>query len=161
MPFHFALTSIPAVLFAKASTTTTKGSPATFYIILVLLVGVYFFYLRPRRQKLLQRQAAMKAPTEIQAGDTVITSSGIIGRVLSIDGDRATVEIAPDTVVEFDRASLGRRLEPTTPEAEQQWASLIEDDPATAAPNAHEVPSTDEDPKQATRPEDEPRGDGQ
>jgi preprotein translocase subunit YajC len=158
MPFFFALTTAPAVLFAKTS-TTTKGNPATFYIILVLLVGVYFFYLRPRRQKLLQRQAAMKAPTEIQAGDTVITSSGIIGRVLSIDGDRATVEIAPDTVVEFDRASLGRRLEPASPETEP-WASLIEDDPSAATGHVHDDSSA-EDPEHVVRPDDEPHGDGQ
>jgi preprotein translocase subunit YajC len=148
MPLLFAFSSVPAVLFAKAA-TTSKGSPASFYFVLILLVGVYFFYLRPRRQKLLQRQAAMKAPVEIQAGDTVITSSGIIGRVLSIDGDRATVEIAPDTVVEFDRSALGRRLEPAAPEGDQ-WASLVEDAPADPAGHGVDRPSAGE------RPDDEP-----
>jgi preprotein translocase subunit YajC len=143
MFLQLALISTPAAVFAK---TASKSSGVGFYVVLLVLVAVYFFYLRPRRQKLLARQAAAKGdgPTEIKAGDTVLTTSGIIGRVLSIDGDRASVEIAPDTVVEIHRSALGRRLDPEAPDEGNRWASLVdgEHDPTDAAESTPDTPDT-------------------
>jgi preprotein translocase subunit YajC len=127
-------------LFAAAKSSSSGG--AGFYIILLLLVAVYFFYLRPRRAKMLARQKAESgagAP-EIQAGDSVVMTSGIIGRVLSIDGDRASVEIAQDTVVEIQRAALGRRLEPVVPDESDRWASLADHDPEGKTEASHDTP---------------------
>jgi preprotein translocase subunit YajC len=83
-----------------------------------------------------QQQGGATARTEIAAGDTVVTASGIIGRVLSVDGDRASVEIAPDTVVEFHRSTLGRRLDPEPPDEQDRWASLTNEGDDHGAQNS-------------------------
>jgi preprotein translocase subunit YajC len=157
MSFHFDHSAGAYALLAATKTTTSNKGSLNFFIFLILIVGVYFFYLRPRRARMLARQAAANpaaAPTEITAGDTVLTTSGIIGRVLSIDGDRASVEVAPDTVVEFHRTALGRRLDLPGPHEEDRWASLIEE-------NAPETKwSSTTSPSDASDTEDTPTDDG-
>jgi hypothetical protein len=43
-------------------------------------------------------------------GDEVMLTSGIIGRVTTIDGDRATIEIAPEIEVEVVVRAIGQVL---------------------------------------------------
>jgi preprotein translocase subunit YajC len=132
-----------------ASKSTSSGS-SSIYFLLIIFVAVYFFYLRPRRAKMLAQQRAAKeaaAPAEIAAGDTVVMTSGIIGRVLSVDGDRASVEIAPDTVIEIQRTALGRRLEPDAPDEDERWATLTDGASGSDAPTeiVHDDPETKDD----------------
>ena len=146
-----------ALLLAATKTAAKSSSGPQVYFILILFVGFYFFYLRPRRAKMLARQAALRgdAPAEIQPGDTILTTSGIIGHVLSIDGDRASVEVAPDTVIEIHRTALGRRLDPEAPDEGDRWASLVDEGGDPPADVAESPTSTDN-----TGTEDQPHDDG-
>jgi len=133
------------LLVAASKTNSSSGS---IYFILIIFAAVYFFYLRPRRAKMLaQRAGTQTPPVEIQAGDTVVMTSGIIGRVLSIDGDRATVEIAPDTGIEIQRTALGRRVDPDAPDESERWASLTESASGPDAPTeiVHDEPENKSD----------------
>jgi preprotein translocase subunit YajC len=139
MLLDFANDHTTPLIVAATTKTSSSGGSTTIFLFLILFIAFYFFYLRPRRAKILAAQRAnpqSAGPAEIVAGDTVLTASGIIGRVLTIDGDRASVEIAPDTVIEFSRNSLGRRLDPAAPDEDDRWASLIEEpSPPDAAPH--------------------------
>lgn len=131
---------VQSVLLAATSKSNSSGS---IYFILILFAAVYFFYLRPRRAKMLAQRAGTQAPVEIAPGDTVVMTSGIIGRVLSIDGDRASVEIAPDTVIEIQRTALGRRIDPDAPDESERWASLTESSgPDAPTEIVHDDPET-------------------
>jgi preprotein translocase subunit YajC len=57
-----------------------------------LLVILYFLILRPQQQRAKQHQAMVKS---LRRGDTVITSGGLMGRVIKVvDDDQIEVEIA-------------------------------------------------------------------
>lgn len=80
-------------------------------LLFVLLFGaMYFFWLRPQRRKLQQRQADQIR--SIDVGDEVVTQSGIVGTIVGIDDDRAQIQVSQDVVLTVVRAAIGRRVEP-------------------------------------------------
>lgn len=111
-------------ILAAAAAKKSSGSPA-FLIFLILLFAVYFLWLRPQRQKLRASQTQRSAP---EVGDEVVTASGIIGRLVEIDGDRAKVEVGPGQFLTILRTALGRRLEPVVPESADDDISSEHDD---------------------------------
>lgn len=82
------------LIFATTATTATTGS---FLMTLVpmafLFVVGYFFLIRPQKKREKEVQAMRSG---IQVGDEVITSSGIIGRVVSIKEDSVVIETGTD-----------------------------------------------------------------
>jgi preprotein translocase subunit YajC len=99
------------VLASTSSKTTTKSSSSSLSLLLLVGFGLvlYLLVLRPRSQRMRKAQA-QKSTAGI--GDEVMLSSGIIGRVTSIEGDRATVEIAPEIEVEVVRRAISQVLNP-------------------------------------------------
>jgi preprotein translocase subunit YajC len=88
-----------------------KKSPNSSFtlIFFVLLFGVgYMFLIRPQRQR---RQRQQQVNKQISVGDTVMLSSGIIGRVEGFVGDRARIEIAPGLVIEVMRQAVSQRVD--------------------------------------------------
>lgn len=110
---HVGVTVHGLVLAASASTTTTaapkKSGSTSNELILFAVLGliVYFLVLRPRTQRT-RRMQQQKRTAEI--GDEVMLTSGIIGRVTSIEGDRASIEIAPEIEVEVVTRAIGQVL---------------------------------------------------
>jgi preprotein translocase subunit YajC len=112
------------VLATTTAKTTSKTSP-DFYIFIVLLFAVYFLWLRPQRKKLRATQQQRSAP---DIGDDVVTAAGIIGRVVSVEGDRAEVEVAPGQYLTILRSALGRRLDPIIPGSADDDMDLADHD---------------------------------
>jgi preprotein translocase subunit YajC len=117
---HVGVTVHGLILASSTVTTTTaapkKTSTSSEFLIFIVIIGIaYFLFLRPRSQKMkraqLQRQAA-------NIGDEVMLTSGIIGRVTSIEGDRASVEIAPEIEVEVVMRAIGQVLAPADSDAD-------------------------------------------
>lgn len=80
----------------------------------LILLFFWIFLIRPQQRR--QREvAAMQSA--IGVGDKVMLTSGIFGTVVSLDDDRATVELAPGAVVEVMRAAIGRVDGPTAEQA--------------------------------------------
>ena len=76
--------------------------------IVVLMLLAYLVYLRPARKRA-QEVSAMQQ--SLSAGDDVMLTSGIFGRVQSVLGDddaTVTVEISPGVVVTVHRGAIGR-----------------------------------------------------
>ena len=72
-------------------------------VMLLIFVVFYFFMIRPqtKKQKEIQRQReAMKA------GDKVVTSGGIYGKVKDIKDKTVTVEIADNVRITVDKNSV-------------------------------------------------------
>jgi preprotein translocase subunit YajC len=103
--------SVHGLILASTSTTTAPkktGSTSTEFLFLaIIFVGVYFLFLRPRSQRMRRTQQQKQAAS---IGDEVMLTSGIIGRVTSIDGDRASIEIAPEIEVEVVSRAIGQVL---------------------------------------------------
>ena len=90
---------------------TTKKTSSSSSATLLLLIGfglvVYLFVLRPRNRKM---RATQQQNQGAGVGDEVMMASGIIGRVTSIEGDRAMLEIAPDIEIEIVRRAISTVL---------------------------------------------------
>jgi preprotein translocase subunit YajC len=74
----------------------------------LLLLG--FLFLNQRRRT---REMAALQDT-LTVGDQVLTSSGIHARIAGLDGEVATLEVAPDVLIRFDRRAVMRRLDDAT-----------------------------------------------
>ena len=82
---------------------------------LVLLLGVmYFVLIRPQQQRVKAQRALI---TSLSVGDEVTTIGGVLGRIVTIDDETATVETTPGTILRFRRSAIAARTaqsEPTT-----------------------------------------------
>ncbi len=78
-------------------------------ILFAVLIGFMFFSSRKAR-KTQQQKASFQA--ELEAGQEVLTASGLLGTVVSVDGDIVTLEHAPGSVTTWVRAAIARAYEP-------------------------------------------------
>jgi preprotein translocase subunit YajC len=84
-----------------------SGGPLSFLILLVPL-ALLFLLMRGQRKRMAEQQAIQRS---VAAGDEVLTTSGIFGRVVDVeDDDTLWVEIAPGTRVRMVRGGIARRL---------------------------------------------------
>lgn len=73
-------------------------------IMIVALIAVfYLFIIRPQSQKTKQEEAYRKG---LQKGDRVMTAGGIHGTIMNVNGNQATIEIAKDTTIKVQLATL-------------------------------------------------------
>lgn len=63
----------------------------TILLVVVMFAVIYFFFLRPKKK---QEQAANELYNNLRVGDEVTTTDGIIGEIVSIKGETATIETA-------------------------------------------------------------------
>ncbi|KRE37064.1 preprotein translocase subunit YajC [Janibacter sp. Soil728] len=88
-----------------------QGSQTASLLLLLLplvLIGFMLWSAR-RRQRTMAQFAA-----SLQVGDEVFTTSGILGRIIELDDERARLEVAPGTVLTFDRRAIGMKVEAPT-----------------------------------------------
>ena len=65
-------------------------------IMVVVMVGIfYFFIIRPESKK---KKKLAEMRNSLMVGDTITTIGGILGKVVSIDGDKITFETSEDRV---------------------------------------------------------------
>ena len=74
-----------------------------FLPIILMFVLLYFLMIRPQ----MKRAKETKAMTEaLQKGDEVITAGGVIGRITRISDAYIGLEIAPNTEINVQKASV-------------------------------------------------------
>ncbi len=56
----------------------------------------------------------------LHEGDEVMTTSGILGTINSMDGDVLQVEVAPGVELRVVKGAIARRMEPETAPAERR-----------------------------------------
>ena len=83
--------------------------------LLILLGIMYFLLIRPQQQRVKAQRALVSA---LEVGDEVATIGGILGRIVTIDDEIATVETTPGTILRVRRAAIAARTtdagEPST-----------------------------------------------
>jgi preprotein translocase subunit YajC len=79
-------------LQAAASPNSWMG-----FLPIVLIFGIFYFLLFLPMQK--QRKQTQKMLATLQNGNTVVTSGGIVGTIVAIDGDETLVlRVKPDNI---------------------------------------------------------------
>jgi preprotein translocase subunit YajC len=78
---------------------------------LVLMVGAFYLLLwRPQQRRIAMVRALQD---QVQAGDDILTTSGVYGRVVRLGESDAEIEIAPGTVIRVARGAIGQVLTET------------------------------------------------
>lgn len=101
----------PIALFLQsapgASNPLIQGLP------IILIFGIFYFLLFLPMQK--QKKAQKKMLEDLKTGDLVLTTGGIIGNIISIDGDAIIVRVKPDNLkLQFARSAVSSLI-PTEP----------------------------------------------
>lgn len=81
---------------------------SSFGMMAVILAIFYFLLIRPQQKEAKEHQALLAA---LQKGDLVVTSSGLHGRVFSVEDDEVVVEIAEKVRVTIDKSAVKRKLD--------------------------------------------------
>ena len=80
------------------------GGPGSTMVMFGLMFAImYFLLIRPQAQEKKKLESAIG---KLQKGDKVVTTSGIIATVVSIDKSRALLRISEDVKVEFLRSAI-------------------------------------------------------
>ncbi|MES1261544.1 MAG: preprotein translocase subunit YajC [Acidobacteriota bacterium] len=100
MPFSFVL-----LLQQQPSNSLVLFAP---YILIAL---VFYFLLFMPMQKQKKKQAQMLAG--IKAGDSVVTTGGIVGTVTAVDSDTIVLRVKPDNLkLQFARSAVNSIVPP-------------------------------------------------
>ena len=75
---------------------------------MVIVLIAFMFWSQRRRQN-----AVAQLQESLNVGDDVCTTSGMFGRITALDEVMATLEIAPGTVVRFDRRAIATKVDVT------------------------------------------------
>jgi preprotein translocase subunit YajC len=98
------------VLFSLFLQQSPSNSIALFAPYVLIGVVFYFLLFMPM-QKQKKRQAQMLS--ELKSGDSVVTSSGIMGTITAVDGDTIILRVKPDNLkLQFARSSVSTLVPP-------------------------------------------------
>lgn len=99
-----ALTLAPVAALAQDA-AAPQGSPlASMLPMLLIFVVFYFLLIRPQQKKFKEHNVLL---SNLKKGDSVVTSGGILGKVVEADKDGiTTVEIANGVQVRVTKSSI-------------------------------------------------------
>ena len=79
------------------------------------MIGIFilfwFLMVRPQQKKMKEHKAMLDA---LQKGDEIVTSGGMLGRVVKLTDEYVTLDVASNTEVVIQRAAVGIKLEKGT-----------------------------------------------
>ncbi len=93
--------------FAQAAGAATGGGPQDMLIQFLPLIGLvvlfYFLMIRPQQQRMKNHQAMLAA---VKRGDTVVLSSGMIGKIVRVEDKEVGVEVATGVTVKVVKSMI-------------------------------------------------------
>ncbi|MBV9510687.1 MAG: preprotein translocase subunit YajC [Caulobacteraceae bacterium] len=98
--------STPA-LAQTAGAAAAGGGPMDllqFAPIVLIIIAFYFLLIRPQQQRAKAHQATIAA---VKRGDTVVLSSGLIGKIVRVEDAEVGVEIAQGVTVKVVKSMIG------------------------------------------------------
>ena len=75
--------------------------------ILLMFVVIYFFMIRPQTKKNKEQQRFI---SDMQKGDEVVTSSGIVGRINKMDGNIVHLQVDNKTFIRVLKSSVSKEM---------------------------------------------------
>jgi preprotein translocase subunit YajC len=93
--------------FAQAAAGPASDMPAylQFVPFVAIIAIMYFLVIRPQQQRLKAHQELIAG---VKRGDVVVTSGGIIGKVIKVmENDEVLVEIAEDVRIRVVKSTIG------------------------------------------------------
>ncbi len=112
--------AVPAAAAGSGSSGSGGASAAgggllNIGMIVVMFVVFYFFVMRPQSKRAKEHTAFL---TNLKPNDRIVLRSGIFGKLVSLDGDSAKVEIADRVVIKVFKSQIAG--------AESQAADVVD-----------------------------------
>lgn len=105
MPYDAILMGL---LLATDETTDSSGSLLGLLLPLVIFGGLFYVALiLPQRRRQRQMQELRDS---VAVGDQIRTIGGILGRVIGIDGDEATIDVGGGTTLNLTVRAIAEKL---------------------------------------------------
>ena len=100
--------------------STPSGSPlgGTLFLFLPMIAIFYFLLFLPMQR---QKKQTAKMLAGLQNGDTVVTSGGIVGTIMTLDDDTLVLRVKPDNIkIQMARSSVSSLVSsPSTSEVKK------------------------------------------
>ncbi|NLY23478.1 MAG: preprotein translocase subunit YajC [Bacteroidales bacterium] len=90
-------------ILLQAAPGGMSGMGSTLLMMVAIIAVFYFFMIRPQQKKQKEIQKSREA---MKAGDKVVTSGGIHGRIKEVGDTWLLVEVADGVKLKFDKASV-------------------------------------------------------
>lgn len=88
-------------------TAPTPTGPSGFLIqimpFILIMVIFYFLLIRPQNKRMKEHRAMLD---EVKRGDTVVTTGGLIGKIMKVDEDELTLDLGNSQKVKVVRTML-------------------------------------------------------
>jgi len=99
--------------FAEGTTKASAGqfNYVSFLPMVIIFVLFWFLLIRPQQKKAKTHNQML---TELQKGDEVITSSGILGRISKIEDQFILLEVANNVIITVQKSTVGAKVEKGT-----------------------------------------------
>jgi len=88
---------------APAAGTSGLGSLGTLLPLILIFVVFYFFMIRPQNKK---QKEVQKARAALKAGDRVLTSGGIYGKIKEVKDDSFVIEISENVRIRVEKSAV-------------------------------------------------------
>jgi len=106
--FSVMLLSMLFATTAFAEASATQGSGLSSILMLVAFFAiVYFLLMRPQMKR---NKEQRKMLSEIAKGDEVITTGGIVGKIVKVGENYTEIQIAENTVIKIQKNAISTAL---------------------------------------------------
>jgi preprotein translocase subunit YajC len=89
--------------YAQAAGGASGGGFSQILILVVFVAIFYFMLIRPQQKRMKDQQAML---SKLTAGEEVVTSGGILGRITEVGEVFITLEIAPNVRIHIQRNQI-------------------------------------------------------
>ena len=89
--------------WAQAGGAGPAGPQFTFVLMLLMIGAMYFLLIRPQQKKAKEHQAMV---SRLSAGDEVVTSGGILGRIAEVGDTFVTLEVADGVRIKVQKIQV-------------------------------------------------------
>lgn len=128
----------PAFAQAAPGASSILETLLPFALVFVIL---YFFLIRPQQRRAKQHREMLAA---LRRGDTVVTTGGVIGKVVRVEDQEVQVEVAEGVRLRILRSAISELRSKTEPAPAKAQASARPKDGKDGARNGPKVEPKDE-----------------
>jgi len=101
-------------LLLQSPATGAAPNSLVGFLPILLIFGIFYFLLFLPMQK--QRKQTQKMLSELQTGDNVVTSGGIVGTIVALDSDTVVLRVKPDNLkIQMARSSVSSMVSSASP----------------------------------------------
>jgi preprotein translocase subunit YajC len=98
------------LVFAQTGPFPSGPSTLVSFLPLILIFAVFYFFLIWPQQKKLKAHKAML--DKLKKNDEVVTSGGIYGKVMALNDQVVTLEVAPNVRIKVQRPQISSMVSP-------------------------------------------------